>query len=49
VLADPEANKLMHKAGVDVSTSTPEQFEALLQSEMERWGKVVRDTGAVVN
>lgn len=49
VLADPEANKLMHKAGVDVSTSTPEQFEALLKSEMERWGKVVRDTGATVN
>ena len=49
VLADPEANKLMHKAGVEVSTSTPAEFEALMQSELDRWGQVVRETGAVVN
>jgi len=49
VLADPEAQKLMHKAGVEVAPSTPEEFGALMQSELDRWGKVVKETGAVVN
>lgn len=49
VLADPEAQKLMHKAGVEVAPSTPEQFASLMKSEYDRWGGVVRKTGAVVN
>jgi tripartite-type tricarboxylate transporter receptor subunit TctC len=49
VLADPEASKLMHKAGVEVATSTPEEFQALMQEELDRWGKVVKETGAIVN
>jgi tripartite-type tricarboxylate transporter receptor subunit TctC len=49
VLADPEAMSLMHKAGVEVATSTPEEFQALMQQELDRWGKVVKETGAVVN
>jgi hypothetical protein len=38
----------MASAGVDVATSTPEEFGTLLQSELDRWGKVVRETGATV-
>ncbi len=49
VLSAPDARKLMASAGVEVATSTPEEFGALLQSELDRWGKVVRDTGATVN
>src|SRR5262249_43559707 len=49
VLAKPDARKLMATAGVDVATSTPEEFGTLLQSELERWGKVVKETGATVN
>jgi tripartite-type tricarboxylate transporter receptor subunit TctC len=49
VLSTPEARKLMASAGVDVATSTPEEFGKLLQSEYDRWGKVVRETGAQVN
>jgi tripartite-type tricarboxylate transporter receptor subunit TctC len=49
VLADPEAQKLMHKAGVEVAPSTPEQFASLMKSEYARWGEVVARTGAVVN
>jgi tripartite-type tricarboxylate transporter receptor subunit TctC len=49
ILSTPEARKLMASAGVDVATSTPEEFGALLQSELDRWGKVVRETGATVN
>jgi tripartite-type tricarboxylate transporter receptor subunit TctC len=49
VLSQPEAKKLMASAGVDVATSTPEEFGKLMQSELDRWGKVVRETGAQVN
>jgi tripartite-type tricarboxylate transporter receptor subunit TctC len=49
VLAEPAARKLMSSAGVDVATSTPEEFGALLKTEYDRWGKVVKDTGMVVN
>jgi tripartite-type tricarboxylate transporter receptor subunit TctC len=49
ILSTPEAKKLMASAGVDVATSTPEEFAALMQSELDRWGKVVRETGATVN
>ena len=49
ILATPDARKLMASAGVDVSTDTPEEFTALLKSELDRWGKVVRETGATVN
>ncbi len=49
ILSTPEARKLMASAGVDVATSTPEEFGRLLATEMDRWGKVVRETGATVN
>ena len=49
ILSQPEAKKLMASAGVDVATSTPEEFGRLLQSELDRWGKVVKETGATVN
>jgi tripartite-type tricarboxylate transporter receptor subunit TctC len=48
-LSTPEAKKLVNSAGVDVALSTPEDFAALMKSELERWGKVVRETGATVN
>ncbi len=48
-LSTPEARKLVNSAGVDVALSTPEEFAALMKSELERWGKVVRETGATVN
>ena len=48
-LSTVEARKLMSSAGVDVATSSPEDFGRLLQSENERWGKVVRDTKMTVN
>ena len=49
ILSTAEARKLMASAGVDVATSTPEDFGRLMQSELDRWGKVVRETGATVN
>ena len=49
ILSTAEAKKLMASAGVDVATSTPEDFGTLMRSELDRWGKVVRETGATVN
>ena len=49
ILSTPDARKLMASAGVDVATSTPDEFGRLMQAELDRWGKVVRETGATVN
>jgi tripartite-type tricarboxylate transporter receptor subunit TctC len=49
ILSTPEAKRLMASAGVDVATSSPDAFGRLMQVELERWGKVVRETGATVN
>ena len=49
VLNTPESKKLMSSAGVDVSIAGPDELGRLLQSELDRWGKVVRETGATVN
>ena len=49
VLSTPESRKLMASAGVDVATSSPEEFAALMRAELDRWGRVVRETGATVN
>ena len=48
-LSTPESRKLMSSAGVDVATSSPEELGRLMQSDLDRWGKVVRETGAIVN
>jgi tripartite-type tricarboxylate transporter receptor subunit TctC len=48
-LSTPESRKLMASAGVDVATGTPEQFGRLMQVELERWGKVVKETGMQAN
>ena len=49
VLSSAEAKKLMASAGVDVATSSPEDFGRLMESELGRWGRVVKETGATVN
>jgi tripartite-type tricarboxylate transporter receptor subunit TctC len=48
-LASPDAKKLMASAGVDIATSSPEEFAKLMQSEYDRWGQVVRETKANVD
>ncbi len=31
--------------GVEVQTSTPDQYQAFVRSEVARWGKVIKDAG----
>jgi hypothetical protein len=42
VLADKEVVKRMEDHGADVETSTPEQFAALVKSELVKWKGVVQ-------
>ncbi|MCW5603657.1 MAG: tripartite tricarboxylate transporter substrate binding protein [Burkholderiales bacterium] len=47
MLAIPEVRQRLTALGADPAASnTPEEFAVYIQSEMSRWGKVVRDTGA---
>ena len=43
VLKDPETAKKLIEAGADPAAGTPEELAAFLKSELERWGKVVRE------
>ena len=40
-----ETRKALYESGVEVSLSTPDALGEYMVKEMERWGKVVKDTG----
>ena len=42
VMRTPAAVEAMTRLGVDIELSTPEEFGRRIESEMHRWGKVVR-------
>ena len=45
VLTSPEVKQRIANSGVDVVASSPEQFGALLKSEVARWAKVIQEAG----
>ena len=42
VMRQPGAVEAMRSMGVDIALSTPEEFGRVIESEMHRWGKLVR-------
>ncbi|MDM0018931.1 Bug family tripartite tricarboxylate transporter substrate binding protein [Variovorax saccharolyticus] len=48
-LQDPEVKKKLASQGADVLGGTPEQFGALIRSDIVRWGQVVKESGAKVD
>jgi tripartite-type tricarboxylate transporter receptor subunit TctC len=48
-LQDAELRQSLRSAGVEAADMAPPQFDAFIRAEYEKWGKVVRDTGATVN
>lgn len=44
-----EFRKLMLTTGMEPDPDTPEQFGAFLKEDYDKWGKVVRESGATVN
>jgi tripartite-type tricarboxylate transporter receptor subunit TctC len=49
VMAEPEMKAQLAKAGIDPLTSTPDEFAATIKSDMAKWGKVVKASGARVD
>ena len=49
LLKSPETLRSIAATGVEVSLGAPEEFGAFLRAEHEKWGRVVRQTGATVN
>ena len=48
-LQSPELQKKMRDQGVDLSPSTPDQFGALIRTDITKWGQVVKDSGAKID
>ena len=46
VLANPETKKRIEELGMEIVASTPKQFSDWIHTEITRWGKVIKDTGA---
>lgn len=45
LMAQPDVQKALFDAGVQISLSTPEALTQLMQEEHSKWGKVVKDAG----
>jgi len=48
-LQDPELQQSFRTAGVNTTLMNPQAFGAFIRAEHEKWGRVVRATGATVN
>jgi tripartite-type tricarboxylate transporter receptor subunit TctC len=46
ILHDPAAKRTLSNLGFDVVGSTPDEFRKFQHAEIEKWGKVIRATGA---
>jgi tripartite-type tricarboxylate transporter receptor subunit TctC len=49
ILKDPEVRAKLASEGGEALGGSPEQFAALLKTDIARWGKVVKDSGAKVD
>ncbi len=49
ILQAPDVKERLNSQGFEIRTSTPEQFAAYLKSEIVKWAKIVKDSGAKVD
>jgi tripartite-type tricarboxylate transporter receptor subunit TctC len=49
VMSGPDAAKAFAAAGVEVGVSTPQEMTQYMAQEHERWGKVVKEAGIIVD
>ncbi len=45
----PDVKQLLLTQGLEVRTSTPQEFGAYIKSEFEKWAQVIRNAGIVAN
>ena len=45
-LNSPDLRKKLEDQGLTVKTGTPEQFGKLIRADIDKWGRVVKDSGA---
>jgi tripartite-type tricarboxylate transporter receptor subunit TctC len=48
LLKAPDVRPAIIATGLEVSTGTPEELATLIRVEYEKWGRVIRETGATV-
>jgi tripartite-type tricarboxylate transporter receptor subunit TctC len=48
-MTDPDLRKQLIALGIEPTSSTPEQFSALILTEIPKWKAVVSSTGATNN
>jgi tripartite-type tricarboxylate transporter receptor subunit TctC len=49
ILQTQDVKERLNSQGFEIRTSTPEQFGAYLKSEIVKWAKIVKDSGAKVD
>jgi tripartite-type tricarboxylate transporter receptor subunit TctC len=47
--ADPVIADKLEKSGISAVSSTPEEFDAFVRKELDRWGQVFKDSGIKLN
>jgi tripartite-type tricarboxylate transporter receptor subunit TctC len=47
--ADPVIAEKLEKAGISTASSSPEEFEAFVRKELNRWERVFKDSGIQLN
>src|SRR5262244_1958179 len=47
--ADPVIAERLEKAGISAVSSTPEEFDAFVRKELDRWDRVFKDSGIKLN
>jgi len=47
--ADPVIAEKLEKSGISVASSTPEEFDAFVRKELDRWDRVFKDSGIKLN
>ena len=45
----PDVQQLLASFGMEATPTTSEEFGAYLKSEYDKWGRVVRESGATLN
>jgi tripartite-type tricarboxylate transporter receptor subunit TctC len=45
VLTTPDTREALAKQGTEVVTSTPDEFKRIVEKDIERWSKVIQETG----